>query len=143
MSEDPATDDPKRKSPARQAHEILQRVKKGEDFATLAALYSDDPKSAGDGGAITLHGAARFGDGFVAQLSRLSEKRSRDVIRSPNGWHVVELVGRIESEFAELRDEITRQLEEAPPTAAERRDFVSRLRTQAKIEKLPLELPDR
>jgi peptidyl-prolyl cis-trans isomerase SurA len=53
------------------AEELRQRIKKGEDFGTLARLYSQDPGSAPDGGDLGFADRTTFVKEFTANAFRL------------------------------------------------------------------------
>jgi peptidyl-prolyl cis-trans isomerase SurA len=72
------------------AEEILEMIRDGEDFATLAQRFSDDPGSRQQGGDL---GWYRRGDGLVEEFEdaafRLPEGRVSEVVESPFGAHVI------------------------------------------------------
>ena len=75
------------------AEEVLTAVSRpGSDFAALAASYSD----AGDamsGGSLGWRGADRLPQIFVEAVNAL-KPGAATIVRSPNGFHVLKLVGK-------------------------------------------------
>ena len=75
------------------AEEVLAAVSRpGSDFAALAASYSD----AGDamsGGSLGWRGADRLPQIFVEAVNSL-KPGAATIVRSPNGFHVLKLVGK-------------------------------------------------
>lgn len=73
------------------AQDILDRLKRGEDFVGLARKYSEDKntgKSGGDFGWLTAKLPSGFYD-FESALYDLEIGEISDLIRSPLGWHIV------------------------------------------------------
>lgn len=75
------------------AEQILAELKKGEDFATLAKLYSSDLASSARGGDLGWVNLAYLEDyRFIDAVLGLKPKRhTLEPIRSQRGWHVIEL----------------------------------------------------
>lgn len=95
---------------------IRERVLNGgEDFAAIAAVTSQDPGSAADGGDLGWTGPGTFEPEFEKQLSGLQKDNEiSEPFKSQYGWHIVQLLGRREHDatddvrrqraFAELRE---------------------------------------
>jgi peptidyl-prolyl cis-trans isomerase SurA len=73
---------------------IRERVLKGEDFAAIAAVTSQDPGSAADGGDLGWSGPGSFVPEFEKQLDGLNEKQISAPFKTQYGWHIVQLLGR-------------------------------------------------
>lgn len=95
--------------------DIRKRVlEDDEDFAAIAAVASQDPGSAADGGDLGWAGPGTFVPEFEQQLEALSENEISQPFRSQYGWHIVQLLGRRTHDatddmrrqraFAELRE---------------------------------------
>lgn len=85
------SDSPEADGAARaRAAELLARARAGEDFATLARQYSDDPATKEQGGDLGTFGRGTMVDAFehVVFALRAGEYASEPV-RTPLGWHVV------------------------------------------------------
>lgn len=66
----------------------------GEDFAAIAAVTSQDPGSAADGGDLGWAGPGSFVPEFEKQVDALSENEITRPFKSQYGWHIVQLLGR-------------------------------------------------
>ena len=73
---------------------LRDRILAGEDFATLATQYSDDPGSARKGGDLGLQKRGTFVPEFEAAAYNLEEGELSDIVESPFGFHLMELIER-------------------------------------------------
>jgi peptidyl-prolyl cis-trans isomerase SurA len=86
----------------------------GEDFAAVAAVTSQDPGSAAEGGDLGWTGPGSFVPEFEKQLGSLQENEISQPFKTQYGWHIVQLLGRRQHDatddvrrnraFAELRE---------------------------------------
>jgi peptidyl-prolyl cis-trans isomerase SurA len=94
---------------------IRERVLNGgEDFGAIAAVTSQDPGSAADGGDLGWSGPGTFVPEFERQLDSLKENEISPPFKSQYGWHIIQLLGRRQHDatedvrrqraFAELRE---------------------------------------
>jgi peptidyl-prolyl cis-trans isomerase SurA len=93
---------------------IRERVLKGEDFAAIAAVTSQDPGSAADGGDLGWAPPGAYAPEFAKQVETLSENEISQPFQSEYGWHIVQLLGtrmhdvtddmRRQQAFAQLRE---------------------------------------
>jgi peptidyl-prolyl cis-trans isomerase SurA len=94
---------------------IRTRVVEGkEDFAAIAAVTSQDPGSAADGGDLGWAGPGTFVGEFEKQIAGLSDNEISQPFKTQYGWHIVQLLGRRQHDatddmrrqraFAELRE---------------------------------------
>lgn len=74
------------------AQRALDRALAGEDFAKLAAEYSDAPDAARSGGQMGLRPADRYPELFINATSALREGGISAVVRSGAGFHVLKVV---------------------------------------------------
>lgn len=72
---------------------IRERILKGEDFAGLAKVSSEDPTTAQDGGDLDWFNPGSFPD-LEEQIKGLKDKEITDPFRTRDGWHIVQLLGR-------------------------------------------------
>ncbi|HYG07367.1 MAG TPA: peptidylprolyl isomerase [Stenotrophomonas sp.] len=98
---------------------LRARIEGGADFQTVAKESSEDANSRGQGGDLGWFPADAFGPDFGRQVSALSDGGISQPFRTEAGWHVVQLVGRRETDMgnqnerAQLRETIgRRKLEE-------------------------------
>ena len=75
------------------AEEAVKRLQAGNDFAQVAATYSDGPDAL-QGGAMGWRGEDRLPELFVEALAKLRPGDVSPVLRSPAGFHVLKLVDR-------------------------------------------------
>lgn len=87
------SDEEKNKVKAR-LEEIRTRLLKGEDFATLAILYSQDAGSAKNGGELGFVPRGQFVPEFEAIAYKLKKGEISPIIETKFGYHVVQLIDR-------------------------------------------------
>ena len=76
------------------AEDLRARVKKGEDFATLARLYSQDPGSAPEGGDLGFFDRTVMVKEFTANAFKLKTGEISPVFETENGFHFLQVVER-------------------------------------------------
>jgi peptidyl-prolyl cis-trans isomerase SurA len=74
--------------------EFKRRVEAGENFATLAVLYSEDPSSARNGGEMDYVGRAQLDPAFATEAFNLKVGAVSKVVRSEFGYHIIQLIDR-------------------------------------------------
>ncbi len=74
--------------------DLRRRVMEGENFATLAILYSDDPGSAAKGGEIGFFGRGELYPEYEAAAFKLKEGEVSEIIESKAGFHIIQLIER-------------------------------------------------
>jgi peptidyl-prolyl cis-trans isomerase SurA len=77
----------------RRAEEALSQLRKGASFAQVAAGYSD-AKDALQGGNLGWRPSDRIPPLFAEAVSKLKPGETSDILRSPNGFHIIKLIGR-------------------------------------------------
>src|ERR1700760_3239924 len=73
---------------------IRDRVLKGEDFAGIASITSEDPGSASQGGDLGWAGPGSFVPEFDAAVAKLKENEISEPFHTQFGWHIAQLLGR-------------------------------------------------
>ncbi len=76
------------------AESLRLRVKGGEDFATLATLYSQDPGSAVEGGDLGFQDRSTFVKEFSAMAFKLKPGELSPVFETEFGFHVLQVMDR-------------------------------------------------
>jgi len=77
------------------SQDLLDRIKKGEDFATLATAYSQDPVSAPQGGDVGFADRNTFVKEFTAWAFRLKAGEYSPVFESPDyGFFFLQVIER-------------------------------------------------
>lgn len=78
---------------------IRDRILKGEDFATLAKQYSEDPGSSKAGGELGFWGRGAMVPEYEAAALKLKPGELSTVIESPFGFHLIQLIERRGTEY--------------------------------------------
>lgn len=73
---------------------IRERIIKGEDFATLAILYSEDEGSAKNGGEIGFLGRAELVPEYSSMAFKLKNTAVSSVVKTKFGFHIIQLIER-------------------------------------------------
>lgn len=73
---------------------IRERILAGDDFSAVARAVSDDPGSKNEGGDLGWMGPGALVPEFQAAADALEEKTLSEPVRSPFGWHLIEVLGR-------------------------------------------------
>jgi peptidyl-prolyl cis-trans isomerase SurA len=116
--------------------DIRRRVLEGgEDFGAIAAVTSQDPGSAPQGGDLGWAGPGTFVPEFERQLDALNENEISEPFRTPYGWHIVQLLGRRVHDVTQdrLRQMVFAQLRESK-AEEETELWLRRLRDEAFVE---------
>lgn len=72
--------------------ELRQRILKGESFATLAILYSEDPGSAKKGGELGMYGRGELYPEFEDIAFNLKEGEISGIVETEAGFHVIQMI---------------------------------------------------
>ncbi len=114
---------------------IVQRIKKGEDFAELARMYSDDKLSAIKGGDLGWVSPGEMVPVFEQAMNELPPENISTPFKSEFGWHIVQVQERREHDNTEeytrsqAQDALrSRKIEE------EYQNWLRRLRDEAYVE---------
>ena len=75
------------------ADQIIERLRRGDDFSQLAASYSDAPDGL-QGGLLSPRPIDRLPGLFAEAVSRMKPGDVSPILKSPNGFHIVKLVAR-------------------------------------------------
>jgi peptidyl-prolyl cis-trans isomerase SurA len=75
------------------ADEAMKRLQEGEDFAQISARFSDAPNAL-EGGKLGWKNDTQIPKLFVDALKTLQAGQVTDIIRSPNGFHILKLNNR-------------------------------------------------
>lgn len=108
---------------------ILERLKNGEDFASLATLESLDSVSAANGGDLDYFGRGKMIAEFEEAAFALEEGETSDLVKTEVGYHIIRVTEKKDS-FEELKDELVKLLKETKYL-----EKVQELRNNAKVEK--------
>ncbi len=76
------------------AEGLRERIKKGEDFATLATLYSQDPGSAPAGGDLGFFDRSAMAKEFTSMAFKLKAGEISPVFETEFGFHFLQVIER-------------------------------------------------
>lgn len=71
-----------------------ERVAKGDDFSTLAVMYSEDPGSSKQGGELGMFKRGDMRPEFEAAAFKLKPGEVSDVVETEDGFHIIQMVER-------------------------------------------------
>ncbi len=138
-TKDPATgtdlSEDKKKEKLKLAQTVMERARKGEDFAKLAKEFSEDPGSKDKGGEYTFPRGQMVPE-FESAAFSLQTNQVSDVVTTQFGYHIIKLSEKIPAQKTELskvsdrvRDYLKQQAlgKQAP-------DFVAKLKSEANLE---------
>lgn len=77
----------------RRAMQALSELRKGTEFAQVSAQFSDAPDAL-QGGSLGWREANRLPSIFVEAINALKPGEVSDILKSPNGFHIVKLLDR-------------------------------------------------
>jgi len=74
--------------------DLKKRAENGENFATLAILYSEDPGSARNGGEMDYVGRAMLDQSFANEAFNLKADQISKIVKSEFGYHIIQMIDR-------------------------------------------------
>jgi len=83
-------------------NELRYRILNGENFATLAILYSEDPGSAKNGGELGMYSRGDLYPEFEAVAFNLKDDKVSELVETEAGFHIIQLIQR-RGEFINVR----------------------------------------
>jgi peptidyl-prolyl cis-trans isomerase C len=116
-----------------EAKAILEQLKKGADFATLAKEKSKDPGAA-EGGDLGYFTKDQMVPEFADVAFKMYPGQLSNPVKTQFGWHVIKLEDKRTKqppEFEKVKDQIEAYLVRKAQT-----DFIAKLRQNAKVERL-------
>jgi peptidyl-prolyl cis-trans isomerase C len=114
-----------------EAKAALKRLMGGDEFATIAKEVSKDPGS--EGGDLGWFTKDRMVPEFADAAFKLEVGQVSDPVKSPFGWHIIEVIDKRQTTFpplAQVKEQVTRYVVQKAQTA-----LVADLRKTAKIER--------
>ncbi|MCK9203999.1 MAG: peptidylprolyl isomerase [Bacteroidales bacterium] len=78
------------------------RIAKGDDFSTLAVLYSEDPGSSKQGGELGMFKRGEMRPEFEAAAFRLKPGEVSDIVETEDGFHIIQSIER-RGEYVNVR----------------------------------------
>jgi len=130
------------KAKRKQIDDLLKRARAGEDFATLARQYSEDPGSKQNGGELPAFPRGQMVPEFEAAAFAMATNKISDVVTTVYGYHIIKLMEKKPAKKLDyaavgdnLKDYLTLQkLKELAPA------YVAKLKKAANVEILDADL---
>ena len=120
----------------KRAAALLEQLKAGTDFATLARKQSEDTSSAAQGGDIGFIAKGEMEDSFEKQAFALAPGQISDIVSTPYGFDIIKVTdqrGPGYTALPEVQERIHTVLEKFEHQKRQA-DFVAQLRQKAKVE---------
>jgi peptidyl-prolyl cis-trans isomerase D len=103
---DPSDSDEKKEKKRKLAEKVLSEVNSGEDFATLARKYSDDPGSAAKGGDLGSFGRGSMVPEFEKTAFTLNPGEISGLVETQFGLHIIKVTDYIKADVEPLEQVI-------------------------------------
>jgi peptidylprolyl isomerase len=119
-----------------------QLVKQHADFATLAKRYSDEKTTAANGGDLGWVREDALVPPIRAVVQGLAEGAVAEPLRSPNGWHLIKLLGSkpaTQATLAEARDTLVKAMRQERLVEGQR-NYLANMLKQEPIQVNEIEL---
>jgi peptidyl-prolyl cis-trans isomerase C len=118
-----------------EAKAVLADLKKGVDFATLAKEKTKDPSGKANGGDLGYFTKDQMVPEFAETAFKLPKGQLSDPVKTQFGWHIIKVEDK-RMKPAPTYDQVKPQLEQFVVRQAQA-EMISKLRADAKIEKIP------
>ena len=118
-----------------EAKAVLADLKKGGDFAAIAKEKSKDPGSKESGGDLGYFTKDQMVPEFAEVAFKLDKGQLSDPVKTQFGWHVLKVEDKRNRPIPEF-DKVKDQIETYVVRKAQA-DLVTKLRGEAKVEKIP------
>ncbi|HXF86798.1 MAG TPA: peptidylprolyl isomerase [Xanthobacteraceae bacterium] len=129
--------DPKDEKASREAENkikaLIERLKKGEDFAALANEFTEDPSGKQNGGDLDYFTKDQMVPEFSAAAFRLEKGQISEPVRTQFGWHVLKVEDkriRQPPQYEQVKDQLRNIV-----VRKAQAELIGKLRADAKIER--------
>ena len=114
---------------------ILQRIKNGGDFASLARANSDDKAAAAEGGSLGWVSPGKMVPAFEEQMNKLKPGEISEPFMTQYGWHIVQVLSRRKHDNTQQfqRSQAIKLIRKRKTEEAIQ-DWLRRLRAEAYVE---------
>lgn len=129
-------DDATKKKAKAEAQSVLDKLKKGGDFAALAKQYSQDPGSAPNGGDLGFVQKGRTVPAFEQAAFAMKPGQLSGVAESPFGFHVIKMLEHRDARTVPLL-EVKAQIEQYlknQKTQEKTHEYVEKLKSKGKVQ---------
>jgi len=113
---------------------VIERLKKGEDFAKVASDVTEDPSGKANGGDLGYFSKEQMVPEFSDTAFKLEKGQVSEPVKTQFGWHVIKVEdkrAKAVPKFEEVKPQI-----ESYVTRKAQAELVTKLRAEAKIEKM-------
>jgi peptidyl-prolyl cis-trans isomerase SurA len=116
--------------------EIYEKVKKGEDFATLVRQFSEDSNTKNNGGQLREFGVGDLIPEFEnAAFALKNEGDVAEPVYTPYGWHIIKLISRRKREtFEEAEASIRNRVQRDSRSEVGKNASLARLRKENNLK---------
>jgi peptidyl-prolyl cis-trans isomerase SurA len=115
--------------------QLRERIMKGEDFAGLASISSEDPGSAAQGGDLGWTGPGSFVPEFDEVINKLQVNEISEPFHTQYGWHIAQMLGKRQFDNTdELKRRQAMDAIRASKADEETELWLRRLRDEAYVE---------
>lgn len=90
--------------------EVQDKLKSGEDFATVAKQYSEDPGSKESGGLYADAEVSKWVEGFKKAVVSLEINKISEPVETEFGYHIIRVESRSTQSFEAMKDQLKQQL---------------------------------
>jgi len=90
----PAIGDAEKQLVRNKLKSFKERIAKGDEFSTLAVLYSEDPGSAKQGGELGMFKRGEMRPEFEAAAFKLKPGEVSDIVETEDGFHIIQMIER-------------------------------------------------
>ncbi|MBN1198319.1 MAG: peptidylprolyl isomerase [Bacteroidales bacterium] len=137
ITKQPAITEVERNIAREQLAGLKERITKGDDFATLAILYSEDPGSAKQGGELGMFQRGDMRPQFEAAAFKLKPGEVSDIVETEDGFHLIQMIER-RGDFVNARH-ILIQPKVSPIELNHARIFLDSIATLIQTKKITFE----
>jgi peptidyl-prolyl cis-trans isomerase C len=130
----PAGDDKAAKEAEDKVKAVIVRLKKGEDFAKVAAEVTEDPSGKANGGDLGYFTKEQMVPEFSDAAFKLETGQISEPVKTQFGWHVIKVEDKRTKQAPKFED-VKSQIENFVMRKAQA-ELVTKLRADAKIERM-------